>query len=218
MKKKMSFIMCVIVLIISMFSVNFAYAHEMYYNGSTPIVLRWDHVSGSTLNVLMSDDLLDAPFTSHYSIARNAWPNALANASTKVTVTDSSFSNSNLDLATASEDYWQERWGPVQYIVVLGVCNITSTDGILIDSASDAASSSKKIRYAGILFNPYESAFADETAIRYTMVHEIGHAFGLGHPNDVYYPTEAASVMRTYGVPNYYTPQAHDVTDMNNKY
>ena len=84
------------ILIICVFNVNFAYAHEIYYNGSTPISLKWNYVTGSTVNMKMSDDLLEAPFTGHYSVARTAWPNALANASTRVSITDTSLSNSNI--------------------------------------------------------------------------------------------------------------------------
>ena len=77
--------------------------------------------------------------------------------------------------------------------------------------------SSKLISYAGILFTP-QSYYSNDTHRRMTMVHEIGHALGLGHPNTDYYFTNAASVMRQSTVETYYTPQTHDINDLNSKY
>lgn len=190
-------------------------AHEMWYNGTTPIVLKWSDVTNRTAKLKMNADNLHGGYVSLYSSIKTAWPNASA----RVSITASDFSSSNVDLATATEAEWKRRWGD-KYLDKMGVCDLTSTDGYQLN-ASNANLSSKRIRYAGILYSPFESEYYNITNQKRVMVHEIGHAFGLGHPNvDVgNYFTSAASVMRTNTYnESYWTPQSHDINDLNNKY
>lgn len=215
---------CIIISFISLFFASSASAHEIYYSGSSPnwvaIPLVWDERSSGKAYLKMNGDLLSSDYSSNYITVSNVWPNA----SSKVTVLRTTFSNSKVDLATASETYWDNRFGSFWGRYVGGVCDITSTDGIQITSASTAKNSSGRIRYAGILLTPYiddyyESGSNRTNHIRATMVHEIGHALGLGHPNASYYPTSDASIMRTaVGYEGYYTPRPHDINDLSNKY
>lgn len=210
--KAINALMVVCILVCTMTSGVFA--HEMYYDGTTPVPLKWNDVTNRTAKLKTNGDMLDSNYSSHYSTIRVAWPNASA----RVSVTDADFSSSNVDLATASSDYWSERWGILYSSYVFGVCDITSTDYYELNSLENAKASSGLIRYAGILFTPNSSAYDNTTHRRMTMVHEIGHALGLGHPNTDYYVTNAASVMRQGTVETYYTPQTHDKNDLNNKY
>lgn len=50
-----------------------------------------------------------------------------------------------------------------------------------------------------------------------SIVHEIGHALCLGHPDGSYYYTNEASVMKRSNT-SYTMPQQHDKNDIINKY
>lgn len=222
MKRRRNFRFFILLLVmvfgISPLRAETASAHEMYYDGNTPIVLKWNDVTNRTAKLKMNGDKLHGGYVSLYTSIRSVWPNA----SSRVSVTQTSFSSSNVDLATATEAAWEDRWGN-NCREYLGICDISSTDGYQLTNAANAKSSSKRIRYAGILYTPYESDYADTTNKKRTMVHEIGHALGLGHPN-VYagsggsFFSSDPSVMRSSGYETYFTPQTHDKTDLNNKY
>jgi len=161
----------------------------------------------------MNSDYLNSDYSSHYTLVKSAWGNT-----PKVIVVNEVFSKSKIDLVTPTQTYWDNRFGWFNAQFVLGICDITSTDGYLLDTISKASLSSKKIDYATAYYTPYKNVYSNDTHRRYTMVHEIGHALGLGHPNKQYYQTNDASVMRQDTIETYYTPRQHDTDDLNNKY
>ena len=153
-------------------------AHEIAYDGTTPLVLKWAFVTNRTANLKINGDSLTSEYAKYYDDVRKAWPNASA----RVSVTHVDFNSSNVDIATASKAAWDERWK--EYATeIRGICDMTSTDGYELKTPADVLQSSRQIRYAGILYTPYTSEFQNETYMKKTMVHEIGHALGLGHPN-----------------------------------
>jgi len=186
-------------------------AHEMYYTSAgIGINLKRSDLSDGAAYLKINGSYLSGTYTSYYATAINAW----SNASDRVRTVNVSFSNSNVDIATASESYWINKYGDAAYDTVGYTAN-TTTDGRVLN-ASNAAGSSKKIRHSSILMSPFQT---DIAWIRYGMIHELGHSLGLGHPNAQYDTSNDPSVMRTNITEvSYYTPRQHDINDLRNKY
>ncbi len=193
-------------------------AHEMYYKGYVynwePIPLVWDEMVSGKAHLKMNADLLSANYAQFFETVSEIWPNA----SSKVSVTRTDFYSAKVAFGTATEAEWKRRFGNAAKDMQ-GITDITSTDGILIKDAASAEASSGRIKYAAILLTPYSDSFEHDDHIKATMVHEIGHALGLGHPNYIYYPTEEPSIMRSWvDYEGYYVPQQHDIDDLDDKY
>lgn len=127
---------------------------------------------------------------------------------TKAYCTTSAFSDSNVDIGTATQTWWKEH-GHNEYAVACTV--LTDTGGKQICTASDARYSTYQINYTNIFVEPGSVSDLDSTELLQTLVHEMGHVYGMGHT----YRTD--SIMY-FSVSHVTQLTAYDVTVMNSFY
>ncbi|MEJ8307056.1 hypothetical protein [Saccharibacillus sacchari] len=87
------------------------YAHEMYYSGSSPnwtaIPIKWANLNNGQAYLKINGDNLDSSYTSAYQTASKLWDTY----SQKVTIAQTGFGSSNVDIASATKTYWDSRFG-----------------------------------------------------------------------------------------------------------
>lgn len=196
------------------------FAHEIYHDNAGPVVLKWNNLQNRIPYLKVNGDYLEMnlatpgfPYLMNLDDSITVWNNL-----SKVRMEKTVFAQSTVDMATASPQYWDSRFKNDNQ-KMLGITDLSTTDGLVLNedvAASDVRNSSKRIKYAAIYMTPYElNFFGDHAFIIKTMVHELGHALTLGHPD--YGVNSSTSVMRQ-GFEGYNMPQSHDISDINAKY
>ena len=189
-------------------------AHEIYYKANGQgINLKWANLKSGKPHLKINGDYLESDYSGYYSNVVQAWPNA----SNEVLASSVSFSSSTVDMLTATEDYWDERFG-LYSSLYYGIADIKDSTGQFIDTLTKAQYSSGSIVYAQVILTPYNN-FNNNSHRQKTMIHELGHVLCLGHPDGDNSPigSSVKSVMRQ-GNLGYKAPQQHDINDLSNKY
>lgn len=175
------------------------------------IHLRWNikDSTGYVLTKVNGDNL-----GSSYSAMNNQLEQAAANwrnSKAKVNCFTASFANSNVDLCKASTIFWNQIEGHSLVAVTIP----TDTNGVQLTNLEEMRASSQKIKYASIYFNPVpnSSITSHPTKCLHTIVHEMGHVFGMGHVD----PYKETCLMNP-DMNLLVTPSSYDITVMNSFY
>jgi hypothetical protein len=135
-------------------------------------------------------------------VLQNNW----TNNPTEALSTVASFSDSNVDLATTSSSWWRTYVGGNAGIIAYTVP--VETDGTWIYSATQVQNTTGYVHivYAGIFFNPTtpSEVAKNDTMQLQTIVHEMGHVYGMGHTattnSIMYYTVSTITQLTPYDI------------------
>ena len=159
-----------------------ASAEEMFPGSSLRWVVR--SYGGQYYWTKVNADNLSSTYSGQVDSAVYNW----MHNDTLAFCTRESFTDSNVDLVSASSDWWSSH---VSNPLAIAMTVPTDTNGLTIWNSTDASNSNGQISYAAIYFNPSGMGL-DNTEKLQTIVHEIGHVYGMGHTSrtdSIMYPT-----------------------------
>ena len=129
---------------------------------------------------------------------------------------------SNVDFSSCTSEYWKKitQWqssSTYAYTIYKLLDQPYMTDPDFTEFVNGPYWIEKTVIY----FNPDQVGSYSNNQVQKTCTHEVGHALALGHPDRSYYSpisSNVTSIMRQGAYAGYITPQAHDKTDIANKY
>lgn len=197
MRKKLAMALSVFVLF-TMIMMPFVSAHEFLKP------LRWSIKSGTLYATRVSRDMLNSSscFYNYVPTAVSNWSSSPTQATSQLT----SFSSSNVDFWSVSQEKWNEKGLDSSFIAITW---LTDTNSYTFKEYNDSYNSTGQISYAAIWVNPQEFASGQGVEL-VTCMHEVGHVYGLWHSG--YFDNSIMNPGLNSSSPT--TLQQHDISDM----
>ena len=217
------------VVLTAVFTINVSAANSRDINYHMLNSAKWSHMSLSSAGTPQCNINLSVSQLSGGWAQTQVYAKAISNWNTysrsRIYITQSSFSDSNVDLITYKGDEWAYDVGTKAFTILYST-NGSVWSGGELSNDDPATAFGNRIDYSSVIFNlDYDDGGLSSTVtadkalmnLRKTMTHEIGHCVNLAHP----YSTAVHCVMASgwnLSWSDYDEPMDYDGDAMENIY